>query len=101
MTREEAKTIFWTDKYGKSVFEKFCDISYQKIVSSRYIGSEIDKFIDEIYDDFESRTCENCKLLNRDTGKSYSTCTELPLNMGADTITEFGCNWFKRKNNKG
>ena len=84
MTREEAKA-------------ELTNLKKEEEYSLYYLTHQL---LDDIYDDFESRTCENCKFLNRDTGKSYSTCTELPLNMGADTITEFGCNWFKRKDNE-
>lgn len=41
-----AKEYFWR-KGG--VFEKFCDVSYLNIINMPYHGSEIDKFIEEIY----------------------------------------------------
>lgn len=57
MTRQEAKEHFWcdTDKFGESVARKFGNVNYNKIFTGYYIGSEIDKFIDKIYDDFEER----------------------------------------------
>ena len=79
MTLNEAKEIFWAaSRDGKAgVFEKAMDIQYTKVVSSYYIGSEFDKFIEKIYSDFKleleaeyqrgrdsilSRTCEGCKF---------------------------------------
>ena len=51
-----------------------------------------DALIDDIYDDFESRTCENCTY-SEDIEKSYERCEELGINVGRD----FGCSLFKRK----
>lgn len=56
MTKEEAKKHFWmdTDEFGESVAKRFGSINYQKIFTGYYMGSEIDKFIDKIYDSFEA-----------------------------------------------
>lgn len=63
MTREEAKKHFWcdTNEFGESVAKRSGSINYSKIFTGYYIGSEIDKFIDKIYNDFENKKCENCK----------------------------------------
>lgn len=46
MTREDAK-------------DKIIEIAHSETTTW-----DANSFIDEIYDDFESRTCENCKLDN-------------------------------------
>lgn len=47
-TPNEAKKAFW----GKGgVFEQFCDISFKKIIAMFYIGSKIDDFIEQIFND--------------------------------------------------
>lgn len=64
MTREEAKELLKKDnRYG------------------------IDWIIDDIYDDFESRVCENCKH------KTNRECNTIIDYFGKD----FGCNKFERK----
>ena len=79
MTRQEAKEYFWcdTDKFGESVARKFGSVNYNKIFTGYYIGSEIDKFIDKIYDEFEEREkflatkdvlCNDCKYYLSDNG---------------------------------
>ena len=88
MTRKEAQIFI--DKQAQMALHYKDNIN---VITVR--GANI--LADMLCEEENDRTCENCKLLNRDTGKSYSTCTELPLNMGADTITEFGCNWFEAK----
>lgn len=35
------------------MFEEFCDIFYQKIVSISYVGSKIDNFLDNIVNEHE------------------------------------------------
>ena len=55
--------------------------------------------IDKIYDDFESRVCENCKYFTYcDDGFHYC---DNQLNVGFNgLITEdFGCNRFERREN--
>lgn len=46
------------------------------------------RIIDEIYDDFESRTCGNCRFWSNEYG-----CIKLNIDLG----TDFGCNEFKIK----
>jgi hypothetical protein len=50
MTREEAKDLI--------------EIEYDSL--DNYCDSNHCSVIDQIYDDFESRTCENCKHYNKD-----------------------------------
>ena len=64
---------------------------------------KIDKFIDKIYDDFESRTCGNCKY----NQKYDNSCNNSFVNNILSTsyigtaslkcVSDFGCNKFKRK----
>jgi len=49
--------------------------------------------INRIHDDFESRTCENCKY-HADINKSYKKCLELGIN----TSNNFSCNIWESKN---
>lgn len=50
-----------------------------------------------LIDDFESRTCENCRFL-KDIEKSYKKCDLLTVNIGWDEEKEFGCNYFEGRN---
>ena len=56
---------------------------------------EIQSFIDKIYDDFESRTCSNCKwrtpvsVCMCETSELYDCCV--------DNIHVFGCNQWEQK----
>lgn len=73
MNREEAKRFGW-------------------FISCR---SEIYEHINKIYDDFESRTCENCIYYN-DMNESSGLCENMALpELGVDK--DFGCNKFSRK----
>jgi len=91
MNREEAKELFRKDKnaYG-------------------YANAPMTK-IDEIYDDFESRTCENCKYYYLDGAPNLYICNILPIE--GELLDDngfivrgffypekdFGCNKFERK----
>lgn len=64
--------------------------------------------INEIHDDFESRTCENCKYYDRDglcnggwymTNDVYSSDSIVP-NPELYTKEDFGCNKFEPKEQK-
>lgn len=110
MTREEAKKHFWydTDKFGESVSKKFGGIYYEKIFRGYYIGSEIDKFIDKIYDNFESRSCNNCKFCLEDSN-DYDVwlecrCPDSPMeyssvitDIAGYLTTDFCCNKYEQK----
>lgn len=91
MAREEAK------QYAEEIYK----------VKSTYNEKMFwkDKFIDAIYDDFESRTCENCKYWEKDdTGYG---CAEYRLGycskdvgngftINNATKHNFGCNEWKQ-----
>ena len=46
---------------------------------------------------FESNTCRNCKYLDKDTGKSYSKCEELEINIGHEMLLSFYCSEWSEK----
>ena len=77
MTREEAERIAKAQDIG--------------------IGSKFtSEFISDIYDDFESRTCENCRYYNSKyeyCDNSNSVCNHLVVDIDKD----FGCNKFERR----
>jgi len=53
--------------------------------------------IDKIYDDFESRTCDNCAY-NLENSHGFSRgCTQIEIEP-RDMIDGFGCNRFERTN---
>ena len=53
--------------------------------------------VDIIYDNFESRSCDSCLYLDRDTGKSYSVCEYLNSNISAGMIDTFYCSEWEKK----
>ena len=55
---------------------------------------DFEKFIDEIYDDFESKTCENCKLGIIPRDSRYREC----VYWKHIRVKTHGCTEFKRKN---
>jgi len=78
--------------------------------------NEADRLLDEIYDDFENRTCENCKHWKQYENDEYGKCVNKKINEDfLDTegecnelnyydcypvfepIKNFGCNRFERK----
>lgn len=71
MTREEAKKFKWFNSCREEIYNH----------------------IDQIYNDFESRVCENCKFLAGKDKLSECTFGYLPKNLYE---FEFGCNQFKR-----
>ena len=98
MTREEAKREFWK-KNG--VFDKLFEYCFDRVLKLPYKGSVIDIFIDKIYDDFENRTCENCKYYKEE--ESYCKNEENEVfefdNYKKMKVPDwkFGCNRFERK----
>ena len=78
MTREEAK--------------KIADLSISTIKRYSDLTKRFNGLIDEIYDDFESRVCENCKH-HKYIEKSYRLCEELEIT----TSDDFCCNLFERR----
>ena len=82
MTREEAKQVANTGKTIKTV------------------DSQCAVLIDKIYDDFESRTCENCTYFTPPTKFLFAACEKGVIENEelADNYekTRFGCNkWAK------
>ena len=67
MNREEAKKRFWENG---GVFSKMFMYCLRSVLKCPYKGREVDIFIDEIYNGFESRTCKNCKHFD----KKYKEC---------------------------
>jgi len=68
MTRREAKDILFLDEDGFFVQ---------------------DALVDKIYDDFESRTCGNCKWNYKDNQITCETGVERPLHF--KSIKQFSC----------
>ena len=54
--------------------------------------------IDRIYNDFESRTCENCIYLGTDKYASGLLDCNLLTIIDFYKLKDFGCNKFERKN---
>ena len=96
MKRDDAKKHFWTDTddFGESVAKRFGDINYEKIFTGYYIGSEIDKFIDKIYDYFENRSCKSCKYFTSSLNTNKYDCCEKGI---TDTSISFCCNKWEVK----
>jgi len=90
MTREEAKKRFWEDG---GVFSKMFMYCLKSVLKCPYKGREIDIFIDEIYDDFESRICKNCEYY-----KNGICVCDNSLLVAYAVDKDFGCNKFKKKN---
>ena len=84
MNREEAK-----NQFSNELLERAMGFKKGKLK----IGA-VYKIIDDIYDDFESRTCKNCKYFIKD---KFVCC-----NSKAPTIVQinddsFGCSKFERR----
>ena len=66
----------------------------------QYTGfAEAHSFIEDVYDDFESRTCENCKHFNiLDYTESHGRCKNRSLTVHNRQVPKsFGCNKWERK----
>lgn len=87
MDREEAKLNKVDIEHLKLMF---------KITTVEDIANDFNYQIDTIYDDFESRTCKNCKYC--DSQFRYEPCP-IADEMIQDIGVNFGCNEFKRKLN--
>lgn len=84
MTREEA-------------VETILDMYFTK--EGTYFGEDYDKLIQSIYDDFESRTCENCKFYEEvynEKGRKTHTIMQCSIIKEPFSAT-FGCNKFELK----
>jgi hypothetical protein len=83
MKREEAiETVDAVDYFGMSTDHKV----------------ELSKaFVNKIYDDFESRTCESCKYWNRkNPARQDGDCDEIN-HTNTETDWNFGCNKWEEK----
>ena len=72
---------------------------YGKWIETEIEGEEL---IDMIYDDFESRTCENCKhwSLDLEYGHKLGYCDkDIGNSLTIDNVTKhnFGCNRWEKK----
>ena len=90
MNREEAKEYF--------------RINYESPDGDYALDAEDTEYvIDKVYDDFESRTCVNCKYLNITLISDFMLCDKKVSSTHGTWKSEinkdFGCNKFKRKNN--
>ena len=91
MNREEAKKEFW--KNG-GVFERVFKSCLKDVIKCSYQGIEIDNYIDKIYDDLESRTCENCAYNLKNSHGFSRGCTQIEIEP-RDMRNSFGCNRFE------
>ena len=98
MNRKEA---YWEIQ---TTIGKACEYDPTAVVAN---VAEVGNAIDKIYDDFESRTCENCKhwfmAITRDEDHNNTktpTCMLFAKSDDEYTIfpdKDFGCNKFERK----
>ena len=57
----------------------------------------VKKIIDSIYDDFENRTCENCKYYDS-FNESSGMCANISIQFVNAVDSDFGCNKWELKN---
>ncbi len=81
MNREQAKLLGFSKEDRKTEY------------SGKYI--HLDNVIDIVYDDFESRTCENCEHM-KTTGHFY-TCNQFYHYENTKVTKDFGCNKHEPK----
>ena len=76
--------------------------------SNRWKPDLVCEMVDKIYDDFESRTCENCKHSYSSSIVNPTHCSEVTFpyfnevdaeweDMSMEITKDFGCNKFERK----
>jgi len=78
MTKEEAKKIL--------VFQS----------NHKHNSSTIPQTVDEIYDDFESRICENCEHWSEEKKQCFNE-ESIAFTSQEAIYCDDGCNKFKRK----
>ena len=59
---------------------------------------DVTNLINQIYDDFDSRICKNCKYWKKYVNTSL--CNEGTLDFIIETNEDFGCNKFERRINE-
>jgi len=79
MNREEAKQL---------IYDKRDDTDKIHLLS-------LFSVIEDIYDDFESRTCESCKYISADKNKCNANNSAIVW-LDIETFSDFGCNQFER-----
>jgi hypothetical protein len=85
MTREEAHRIAYED------------------LDSMYHSTWIKVVVDDIYDDFKSRTCENCKyIIDLGIGDGLECSNGISQYQSDYYLVDkdFGCNKFERNTNE-
>ena len=85
MTREEAK-----NQFSNELLERVMGFKKGKLK----IGA-VYKIIDDIYDNLESRTCENCDRFN-----DYNCSIYEGISLKNNIDKTFGCNKFERIKNE-
>ena len=84
MTREEAKNQFSNELLKRA-------LGFKK--GKLKIGA-VYKIIDDIYNDFENRTCKNCRYFDYEKFICFNGKAPSILHINEDY---FGCNKFKRR----
>lgn len=96
MTREEAlKKIQYETILAKDdkILFQFCSLPKASIV----IKKDVEELIDKIFNDFESRTCENCKHFTFMSRANSYICSSLDNQSVKWIDKDFGCNKFERR----
>ena len=95
MTREEAKRIIvkTIEHQIKKDFQPI-DFDTNNKDSTFVLGYRL---IDKIYDDFESRTCENCKYNIATANEDIMWCNNSDALEDFEVFANFGCNKFERR----
>ena len=94
MTREEA-------------LNKCIEVVTFRGIYNPYVLENVEYFVEEIYDDFENRTCKNCKWFNKKTYECENKENEQEIGnydnidyISMQVDENFGCNRFERKENE-
>lgn len=98
MTREKAKEYIFLNNIQPSIKVEVDGIA-DALWISRY---SVVKFVDTLYDDIESRICENCNYLQSNAANDMFWCINQDgvnkyRTMDARVDLDFGCNKFECK----
>lgn len=85
-TREDTKYFMRTYHSGN-----FCEDAQVML------KEDAEDLVDEMYDDFESGICENCKWYNTKSLANFCDNIDSPSTYHQITEVSFGCNKFERK----
>lgn len=91
MTREEAKHRRLFTQWQEETHFVTWETTTSEIIQDH------DAIINEIYDDFESRTCENCKRYVPMKWTDFDNKCASMENKVSHVDKDFGCNKFERK----